>query len=87
MSGEPSGYLSYLVRLWQDNDDDMPCPEDRALHPRKGKTAWRASVESARTGRRRSFASLDDLCAFLMEQTRLVSGGDTDEEQKRRGVR
>ena len=80
MSGEKSGYLSYLMRLWQDNDDDRQCPESRVLHVRKGRMVWRASLESARTGRRRSFASLDDLFAFLMEQTRLVSGGDADEE-------
>jgi hypothetical protein len=86
MSGKQSGYLSYLLRLWQDNDDDMTCPEGSGLHPRKGKTIWRASLESARTGRRRSFASPDDLFAFLLEQTRPVSGGDTAEEQKRRGV-
>ena len=69
MSGEKSDYLSYLMRLWQDNDDDMQCPEGRALHVRKGRMVWRASLESARTGRRRSFASLDDLLAFLRQQT------------------
>ena len=84
MSGKPSAYLSYLVRLWQDNDDDLPCPEGRGLNPNKGTVVWRASLESAGTGERQSFASLDDLFAFLLEQTRQVSGGEPDREQKSR---
>ena len=80
MSGEKSGYLSYLMRLWQDNDDDRQCPESRVLHVRKGRMVWRASLESARTGRRQSFASLDDLLAFLRQQTAVVSDANGSEK-------
>ena len=49
------GYLSYLLRLWETSDGE--------------KEVWRASLESPGTGERRSFASLEDLVAFL--QTRV----------------
>jgi hypothetical protein len=47
-------YLSYLLRLWR----------------MQGKAAaWRCSVESPHTGERLGFGSLDELFAFLREQT------------------
>ncbi|MBS3784262.1 MAG: hypothetical protein KGY78_07450 [Anaerolineae bacterium] len=52
---EQRGYISYLLRLWTTE--------------RRGKLLWRASLESARTGQRRGFAGLEDLFAFLQEQT------------------
>ncbi len=45
------GYASYLLRLWQVNQN--------------GKATWRASLESTRTGTRQNFASLGELFAFL----------------------
>lgn len=48
-------YLSYLLRLWQTSDG--------------GKLVWRASLETPGTGKRRGFASLDDLYGFLNGQT------------------
>jgi hypothetical protein len=51
--------LSYLLRLWQAEEN--------------GAMVWRASLESvsgpARSGERRGFASLDELYAFLKQET------------------
>ena len=58
MTQEPPAYRSYLLRLWRAERDGQPI--------------WRASLESAQTGERRTFADLATLCAFLAEQT----GGD-----------
>ena len=55
MSEERRRYVSYLLRLWQAE--------------REGVLTWRASIESARTGERRGFASLAALCAFLEQET------------------
>lgn len=55
MSGERRRYVSYLLRLWQAQDE--------------GELAWRASLESAHTGERLGFASLADLHAFLDRET------------------
>ena len=52
-------YLSYLLRLWQVES--------------KGRLVWRASLEDARTGERRGFASIDALLGFLREQTDVVT--------------
>ena len=51
MSEPRRRYTAYLLRLWQ-----VRC--ERGL-------AWRASLESARSGERRGFASLDELFDFL----------------------
>jgi hypothetical protein len=48
-------YLSYLLRLWQQGGGE--------------RVQWRASLESPHGGKRRAFASLADLFAFLREQT------------------
>ena len=48
-------YLSYLLRLWQ-------------VKGRQGWT-WQASLESPATGKRRGFQTIDDLAAFIQEQT------------------
>ena len=68
-------YLAYLLRLWQVRD--------------LGQTDWRASVENAHTGERRSFAGLAELFAFLESESgqvvqakhalnRSEEGGDID---------
>jgi hypothetical protein len=49
------GYVSFLLRLWETND--------------QGESRWRASLERPRTGERHGFASLQDLFAFLEAQT------------------
>jgi hypothetical protein len=60
MTNDRAVYLSYLLRLWSMRVDD--------------KTVWRASLESAITGERIGFASLDDLLDFLKRQTGGCSG-------------
>ena len=66
-------YLSYLLRLWRvSGDGESPGMGRKAI--------WRASLESTRTGERKSFASLDDLFNFLREQTE-EQVGETVKEQ------
>jgi hypothetical protein len=48
-------YASYLLRLWPVRSEDG--------------ITWRASLESADTGERKGFASLDALFAFLRQRT------------------
>jgi hypothetical protein len=50
MSGQQRRYISYLLRLWQQEDDGL---------------VWRLSLESPHSGKRRGFVSLGELCAFL----------------------
>jgi len=50
----PQHYLSYLLRLWWSDEDEV---------------VWRASLESPMNGERQGFASLKDLFAFLEAQT------------------
>jgi hypothetical protein len=64
--------MAYLLRLWQ-------------VRCEKG-LAWRASLESARSGERRGFASLDELFDFLRGRTEKDEGmGDeiTGSEKRR----
>ena len=56
MTTQEPRYLAYMLRLWQVRDND--------------ELLWRASLEDARTGERRGFASLETLFAFLRERTR-----------------
>ena len=48
------GYHSFLLRLWR---------------PPEGDCCWRASLEDARSGRRIGFPGLEELFAFLMQET------------------
>ena len=48
-------YLSYLLRLWMVEED--------------GEDVWRASLEVTHSRERYGFATLDNLLAFLKEQT------------------
>jgi len=65
MVKEQPDYASYLLRLWREGDS--------------GQEAWRASLESTRTGERRAFASLDELFDHLREQTGMAQ----DQAEKR----
>jgi hypothetical protein len=51
MSTRQEGYQSYLLRLWQEEVDHT--------------LVWRASLESAQTGERYLFSTLEKLFAFL----------------------
>ena len=55
MNKEERRYISFLLRLWVVED--------------KGDGVWRASLESSHTDERWGFASLDELFAFLRQQT------------------
>lgn len=65
MPFEPSPYLAYMLRLWRAKS--------------VGKPTWRASLESSLTGERQGFASLDELFAFLQQETDAVSRVGDDE--------
>jgi hypothetical protein len=55
MAGRQRPYLSYLLRLWMVEGDG---PE------------WRASLENPTTAERHGFATLEQLLAFLVAETR-----------------
>jgi hypothetical protein len=65
MTSEQPDYLSYLLRLWQEDG--------------KESTNWRASLESALTGRRHVFPCLEELFAFLQRQTGSSCDGNENE--------
>jgi hypothetical protein len=69
VSRERRRYISYLLRLWQIESG--------------GELIWRASLESALTGKQRGFASLDDLFEFLREQTIQELSGDEQKDVRR----
>jgi len=66
MSAEPDHYQTYLLRLWR--------------VPRQGQWQWCASLESRHTGERQSFATVEQLLAFLSER---CSGCEEDGETPR----
>jgi hypothetical protein len=75
-SVEQIEYFSYLLRLWrvtECSDTLRTCRQ----------TAWRASLQSSRTGEQQGFASLNELFAFLRRQTGAVSDTDEDERKAR----
>lgn len=53
-------YVSYLLRLWCENDAGESTRENDT-------PVWRASVVSTLTGRRQGFANLEALFNFLRE--------------------
>ena len=59
----PAKYLSYLLRLWE-------------VSVGGGDEAWRASVESVQGGTKVTFATLDELLAFLQQETHPSSSAD-----------
>jgi hypothetical protein len=59
MSKRPSAYQSYLLRLWPAGERDS--------------TIWRASLESAHSGERYNFATLEEMFSFLQQETRQLT--------------
>ena len=57
---ENPDYQSFLLRLWRVKST--------------GPLVWRASLESTATGRRQGFSSLENLFAYLEEQTTQPNG-------------
>ena len=68
MSKEGPHYLSYLLRLWQENDGGVICQGVERV-------VWRASLENSLTGKRQGFRSLDELFTFLRQETGVVADG------------
>ena len=62
-------YVSYMLRMWQDSSDEGLSSSKEA--------AWRATLQSPRTGERVGFASLDDLFDFLKGQAGLEPAADS----------
>lgn len=65
MSKEQLDYISYLLRIWRSNGDE---------------TAWRASLQNPHTGEIIGFASIDELCIFLRQQTGIACSSEDDVE-------
>jgi hypothetical protein len=65
VTDDPSGYLAFLLRLWQP--------------VQAGRPIWRASVDNPHTAERHYFADLDALFAFLEEQTTHLKHSRQDE--------
>jgi hypothetical protein len=63
-------YLSYLLRMWQEDSGSPPL--------------WRASLERPQTGERLGFASLVDLFIFLENETRSTPPGSQPPEEEKR---
>lgn len=66
-----ASYQSYLLRLWQDTDEET--------------SVWRASLQSSLTGERQGFADLEQLFAFLRRQAAIDRNSHSDDE--RTGIR
>jgi hypothetical protein len=78
-SGRTEGqldYQSYLLRLWR---------------AKEGQEGWRASLESAQTGERKGFATLDALFEYVRSRARVElsecsrEGGDVKDARLGRG--
>jgi len=59
-------YRSYLLRLWRAGE---------------GENGWQASLESIHTGKRRGFADLDALVAYLRRETVDLARGPQEENE------
>ena len=73
---ELADYYAYLLRLWR-ADDALDSGMDNAQ-----RTPWRVSLESARTGERQAFGSLDGLLDYLREQTGTLSDTQNPNEER-----
>ena len=58
---EPPRYRTYLLTIWEERSQDPTPP-----------TLWRFSLKDPDTGRRRGFASLEEVMAFLRSE---LAGG------------
>jgi hypothetical protein len=63
---EQADYFSYVLRLWQARED--------------GETSWRASLQVVPEGERLGFASLEELFAYLRQQTRNAEAPLSEEQ-------
>ena len=69
-SQERGDYLSYLLRIWRENDGEVP--------------VWRASLRSSQTGEKVGFGTLEELFEFLRHKAGAIpdsaEGRDGDVE-------
>ena len=79
MSKERPDYLSYLLRVWRANGSEEG--QRGGARP-----AWRASLESPHTRRRRSFGSLDEMVEYLRRETE-IADGETSESPERHSAK
>ncbi|MCA9943993.1 MAG: hypothetical protein H6656_14145 [Ardenticatenaceae bacterium] len=66
MERQETTYYSFLLRLWQVEQN--------------GCLTWRCSLEEAKTGQRRNFASLQMLLDYLLAETSKHSTAIKEEE-------
>jgi hypothetical protein len=76
-TGDQMDYHSYLLRLWRESSA-REAGDGPAASPEQGAEVWRASLESPQAGERQGFANLEDLFAFLRQQTSLISEADRE---------
>lgn len=69
MSKKRASYLSYVLRLWQEDS--------------KKKEIWRASLQCSATGECKGFASLDELLEFLRQRASANCNADNDADGTR----
>jgi hypothetical protein len=55
---------TFVVRIWEERRDVDDAP-----------TTWRGRVDDVRTGVRRYFTSLEDLMAYVSQQSGMVGNG------------
>ena len=55
---------TFVVRIWEERRDVEGAP-----------TTWRGRVDDVRTGTRRYFTSLEDMVAYLSQQSGMVGDG------------
>jgi hypothetical protein len=67
------------MRLWRDDDEYELDAENERHDSGQGRTAWRASLEGALSGKRHGFASLDALFTFLRRETGIICDEEGDE--------
>ena len=72
MTAQEPRYLSYLLRLWREQDEGE-------IKDSAEPAVWHASLESSLTGKRQGFNSLDELFAFLRRETGLAVDGAEEE--------
>jgi hypothetical protein len=72
MEKQQSGYVSFLLRLWRESSGQGP-------HPGANATVWCASLQEPLAGERVSFASLEELFAYLRRKTGAMSDAGAEE--------
>jgi hypothetical protein len=75
--GQPD-YLSYLLRLWRVHEQG-PLDGDQV---KTSASDWRASLQRPGSGERLSFATLDELFAYLRRQTGTRAGTEHADPRK-----